>query len=484
MTSEVRQLRNFIGGQYVDSDADTMIDIVNPATGNRRRQGPGQFRGRRRPRLRVGGQGLRDLGGGDAERAAAGPAQVRRRHRGPGRRVRPPRGREHRQAARADGVGGGSADGRPAALLRRRRARARGQVGGRVHGRAHLLDPPRADRRRRPGHPVELPDDDGDVEDCPGTRRGQHDRPQAVGHDAGDDAAAGGGRRRVPPGGRRSTSSAATGTPAAGWSSTTRRPWSPSPVRSAPACRSPRARPADSSASTSSSGARRRSSSSTTPTSRPPSRASRVRVTSTLGRTAPPRPASWPVRGSTTTSSLRSPSTPRPRSRSGCPMTTRPRFGPVNNPNQVAHVSGFIDRLPDHARVVAGGWRVRRSVRATSSSRPSSPGCSRRTSRSRTRSSARSSPCSSSPTRTRRWRWANDVAVRSGVERLDQGLRPRHAREPSASTSGASGSTPTSRSSPRCRTGVSSTSGYGKDLSMYGFEDYTRIKHVMANINS
>ena len=25
-------------------------------------------------------------------------------------------------------------------------------------------------------------------------------------------------------------------------------------------------------------------------------------------------------------------------------------------------------------------------------------------------------------------------------------------------------------------------SGYGKDLSMYGFEDYTRIKHVMANI--
>ena len=27
-------------------------------------------------------------------------------------------------------------------------------------------------------------------------------------------------------------------------------------------------------------------------------------------------------------------------------------------------------------------------------------------------------------------------------------------------------------------------SGYGKDLSAYGFEDYTRIKHVMANIES
>ena len=25
-------------------------------------------------------------------------------------------------------------------------------------------------------------------------------------------------------------------------------------------------------------------------------------------------------------------------------------------------------------------------------------------------------------------------------------------------------------------------SGYGKDLSKYGFEDYTQIKHVMANL--
>jgi betaine-aldehyde dehydrogenase len=27
-------------------------------------------------------------------------------------------------------------------------------------------------------------------------------------------------------------------------------------------------------------------------------------------------------------------------------------------------------------------------------------------------------------------------------------------------------------------------SGYGKDLSMYGLEDYTRIKHVMSYIGS
>ena len=26
-------------------------------------------------------------------------------------------------------------------------------------------------------------------------------------------------------------------------------------------------------------------------------------------------------------------------------------------------------------------------------------------------------------------------------------------------------------------------SGYGKDLSMYGFEDYTRVKHVMSALD-
>ena len=33
-------------------------------------------------------------------------------------------------------------------------------------------------------------------------------------------------------------------------------------------------------------------------------------------------------------------------------------FGPVNNANQLAHVSGFVSRTPEHARVAAGGARV------------------------------------------------------------------------------------------------------------------------------
>ena len=97
------------------------------------------------------------------------------------------------------------------------------------------------------------------------------------------------------------------------------------------------------------------------------------------------------------------------------------------------------------------------SATATSSSRPWCPACARTTRRSRTRSSARSSPCSGSPTRTRRSRWANGVRVRPGLVGVDQGLRPGDADVQARSTSAASGSTPTSRSSPRCRTAASST---------------------------
>ena len=53
--------------------------------------------------------------------------------------------------------------------------------------------------------------------------------------------------------------------------------------------------------------------------------------------------------------------------------------------------------------------------------------------------------------------WANGVRVRARVHRVDEGLRPGDADGQARSTSAASGSTPTSRSSPRCRTAASST---------------------------
>ncbi len=63
---------------------------------------------------------------------------------------------------------------RPAALLRGRGAQHGGQGGGRVPRGLHLVRAPRADRRRRPDHALELPADDGDLEDRPGARDRQH----------------------------------------------------------------------------------------------------------------------------------------------------------------------------------------------------------------------------------------------------------------------------------------------------------------------
>ena len=42
----------------------------------------------------------------------------------------------------------------------------------------------------------------------------------------------------------------------------------------------------------------------------------------------------------------------------GLPDDADALFGPVNNANQLRHVEGFLQRLPDHALVPAGGSRA------------------------------------------------------------------------------------------------------------------------------
>ena len=320
---------------------------------------------------------------------------------------------------------------------------------------------------------------------APGARRRQHDRAQAVATRRPRRPCCwpSSPRSSCPP--APSTSSPATATPAARWSSTRPRPWSPSPARCGPACRWPRA-----------------------------PRRDLKRVHLELGGKAPVivfddadieaavegiadrrllqrrpglhrrHPRAGRPRASTTTSSPPWPSTPGARPRSACPTTTTRCFGPVNNAPAGAASRGSCDRLPDHAAVAAGGHRRRAWATASSSSRPWSPGCARTTRRSRTRSSARSSRCSGSPTRTRRSRWANGVDYGLASQRVDQGLRPGDADVQGARLRLRLDQHPHPARRRDAARRLQAQSGYGKDLSMYGFEDYTRIKHVMANIDS
>ncbi len=73
-----------------------------------------------------------------------------------------------------------------------------GQGGGRVHAGLHVDDPPRAGRRRRVDRALELPADDGRLEDRAGAGRRQHGRPEAVRADADDRGAPRPAGRRAP----------------------------------------------------------------------------------------------------------------------------------------------------------------------------------------------------------------------------------------------------------------------------------------------
>ena len=96
------------------------------------------------------------------------------------------------------GARGAAVHRRQPALLRRRRTLHGGPRRRRVHGRLHVDAAPRGAGRRRPGGALELPADDGDLEDRPRARGRQHRRAQAVRADADDDRAARRDRRRAP----------------------------------------------------------------------------------------------------------------------------------------------------------------------------------------------------------------------------------------------------------------------------------------------
>ena len=73
--------------------------------------------------------------------------------------------------------------------------------------------------------------------------------------------------------------------------------------------------------------------------------------------------------------------------------------------------------------------------------------------------------------------------VRAGVVGVDEGPRSRdalHSRDLDFGCVWINTHIPLVAEMPH---GGFKKSGYGKDLSVYGFEDYTRIKHVMHNID-
>ena len=156
-------------------------------------------------------------------------------------------------------------------------------------------------------------------------------------------------------------------------------------------------------------------------------------------------------------------------------------YGPVNNAHQLARVAGFIDRTPSHAQIVAGGTQVNRAGYFWNPTVVA--GLRQDDEMIQNEIFGPVITIQKFVDEAEAVRFANGVAygLASSVWTSNHSRAMRMAKAFDFGCVWINTHIPLVAEMPH---GGFKHSGYGKDLSSYGFEDYTRIKHVMTNLNA